>query len=785
MPPPRQHPTDPILYLLARFPSVTETFLYEEIEALERAGVAVETWALRTQSVPLLQPAAQRLHSRTGVPNAMIALAAFARWAVRAPRAMLANTAWAWSARPRGRLALIRHWGAWFLAPALAEEVEKRCVRHIHAAYLGPTATAARIASDLAALPFSASAHAHDIFKGSRGLETKILETTFLRTISEHNRRRLIALSPALTGHPIVVVPCGLSPDWFEPRKSGERAAQPTVLAVAQLESYKALDVLIDASAILNYRGVAHRVVIIGEGTRRDALQRRIHRHRLEGVVELTGARTSEEVRLELDRATLFAAPGREEKSGKKDGIPVAIAEAMARGVPVVASRISGIPELVHHRKTGLLVRPDDPGEMAHALEKLIGDPPLGRALSRRARDRVGRTRRSDACAQVLASCLRGRMPDSGEEADPEPAPDLEPAPSARGDAPNHTEIRCVGDDDADAVIDLFARTFGPREASSRWRRWRWLMDGSRSDPKSGDERRSFVVEKGNCIVGCMIVVPVPLWVHDRTVTVNWIGATALLPGHRGLGGLLMGKVREELHLSSGFPTARMLRFWRRVDRRRELLVPCSLRHWVRLLRRPGAAERWGFGPLGAIEDKAGELLGKAGGLRARSVEKIGDDWDAWLQGATRTWPITLARSVPLCNRLYSEDPVAPCEMVVVERRGHPAAFAAIDLYRGEDERLHAGLADLFAAESDGAALAFALHAAVRLARRRGATVLKALEPTHPKTRALLRAAGFLPGRGARYPLLLARAPNHVSSSWYADTTNWHLTRSWCDPRRY
>ncbi len=781
MPPPSQTTSNPILYLLARFPSVTETFLYEEIEALERAGVEVEIWALRSQSVPLWQPAASRLRPRTRVPKATTAMAAFIAWARRAPRAMLANTAWAWSARPRWGRALARHWAAGFLAPALADRLAETGARHIHAAYLGPTATAARIAADLAGVPFSASAHAHDIFKGSRGLDAKIRDAVFVRTISEHNRRRLIALSPARAARPIVVVPCGLSAAWFEPRDQAGRASPPTVLAVAQLEPYKALDVLIDASAILHYRGIAHRIVIVGDGSEGDGLQRRIHRNRLERVVELIGAIDSEQVREKLDKATVFAAPAREEKSGKKDGIPVAIAEAMARGVPVVATRISGIPELVHHRRTGVLVPPEDPGEMAHALEELISDARLRDELSRRARDRVGRTRRSGICAQAFASCLEGPPLAIGEDTGAQP----EPARSASKYAASSIEIRHLIAGDADDVIDLFARTFGPLEASSRWRRWRWLMDENPSDPGPGGERRSFVVENGHGIVGCMIVVPVPLWVHDRNVTVNWIGATALLPGHRGSGGLLMGKAREELHLSSGFPSERMLRFWRRVDRRRELLVPCALRHWVRVLRHPGAMGRWGLGTLGAVEDKAGELLGTAGGLRARSVEKIDESWEDWLQEATRTWPITLSRSVALCNWLYAGDPVAPCVIVAVERRGRPAAFAAIDLYRGDDGRLHAGLADLFAIGSDHAALAFALHAAIGLARRRGAATLKALEPTHPKVRVMLRAAGFLPGRGARHHLLLARAPDHVSSSWYADTGNWHMTRSWCDPRRH
>jgi len=773
-----------VLYLLARFPSVTETFLYDEIAALGSAGVEVVPWALRRQAVPVLQPGARALEPGVAIPDAARAIGAWVRWWLRAPRAMALATRGSWRGRPAGARARLRHWIAWGLGPAAADAVLGSGARHIHAAYLGPPAAAAAVASLLTEVPYSASAHAHDIFKGTRGLKAKIEGAAFVRAISEHNRRHLARLTQGVTRPTaLCVVPCGLTEDWFEP-PAARPESPPTILAVAQLERYKALDLLIDAAAILRYRGVALRLVIVGEGSRRRALEARIRGAGLDGVVELAGARDRGEVRRRLDAATLFAAPGRVEPSGKKDGIPVAIVEAMARGAPVVATRISGVAELVSHRRTGLLVPPDDAGALAHALERLLGDPAARAALARQARAVVERTRRAERCAAELARLLAGERssrPATASGKEPVP-PGLRAVAPAQPGAPR---VRPLQPEDRPAVVDLFARSFGPLEAAERERRWRWLLEES---PARGLEgaARPFVLEREGSLVGCMVVVPMPLWVWDRSVVVHWIGATTLLPGERGAAALLMGRVREELPLSSGLPTARMLRFWRKVDRHRELLVPGELGLWSRLVAPP--APRHLPRPLrelpGRCEEGAGRSLGAALGLRARPASRLEADWDDWLRAATRGWPITLARSVALCNWLYADDPLAPCRLVLVERRGRPAGFAAIDCYQGEDGRRHAGLSDLFSARTDPAALAFTLHAALAQARRLGAVSLKALEPTHPTTRRLLRAAGFLAGRSQAHPLLLARAPDHVSPSWYADLHHWHLTRSWCDPRR-
>lgn len=744
-------PPGPLLYVLARFPSVTETFLYEEIAALSRAGLQVQVCALRKQKVPVLQDEARRLAGSVLYPTPFALLLAFKRWQLRAPLTMIRGAREAWRSRPRSNLALCRHLMAWFCAPWLADCARRSGAQHLHAAYMGPPTTAARAAAQLLGLPFSAAAHAHDIFKETRGLTAKLRAAAFVRVISQYNLRLLRQLAPDLPPERLPLVRCGLGASWFS-APTPRPTSPPTILSVAQLEPYKALDVLIDAAAILRYRKIPHIVLIVGSGSQENALRGQIERLGLGDTVKLLGARRSSAVAALLNQASVFVASARTEESGKQDGIPVALMEAMARQVPVVATRLSGIGELVLHQRTGWLVPPEDPGALAHALEGLLSATGLAARRAAAGRARVQAQHDSAQSATLLALCLRGNLCSTAARIE---------APRDNQRRRPRVRLRVLREaDDREAVLDIFARSFGPAEAQRRRARWQWLVRG---------EMPGFVVEaESQGPVGALLTTSVPLWAGDRVLPFRWIGATALLPDWRGAGGQLMGVVRDRELLSSGFPLPRMHSFWQRVDRWGDLVSPADLRSWVRHLRLPLPPC-----PLRLLRFQVAKL------------ESFDARWDDWLRRATRTWPITLARSSATCNWLFREDPVAPHTLIAVLRNGQPAGYAAIDFYRDNQGKLQAGLGDLFAARGDLTALACALRAASAEARGQGAVSLKALEPSDPGSRRLLRAFGFLAGRSAARPLLLAHAPQHLSSSWYTDLRNWQLSRIWADSRRF
>jgi glycosyltransferase involved in cell wall biosynthesis len=160
-------------------------------------------------------------------------------------------------------------------------------------------------------------------------------------------------------------------------------------VCVGALEEKKGQTYLIQACRLLKQRNIDFVCHLIGEGQTRAELERQILEADLASVVRLEGGRPRAEVLRMLEHADVVALPSIQAKSGKMEGIPVALMEPQACEVPVVSTRISGIPELVEDGVTGLLVPPADPTALAGALERLARDPELGRRLGRAGRVKV------------------------------------------------------------------------------------------------------------------------------------------------------------------------------------------------------------------------------------------------------------------------------------------------------------------------------------------------------------------------------------------------------------
>jgi glycosyltransferase involved in cell wall biosynthesis len=171
---------------------------------------------------------------------------------------------------------------------------------------------------------------------------------------------------------------------------------------VAALQPYKGLPVLIDACARLKAAGFRFRCDIVGDGRMRDSLAGSIAGAGLGDCVRLRGALRQDEVATLLQEATIFVLPSVVARDGQMEGIPVALMEAMAAERPVIASAISGIPELVEHAVNGLLVEPGNPAALAEAIAGLLGDARRARVMGRRGRATVLRAFRLDRCTAAL-----------------------------------------------------------------------------------------------------------------------------------------------------------------------------------------------------------------------------------------------------------------------------------------------------------------------------------------------------------------------------------------------
>jgi glycosyltransferase involved in cell wall biosynthesis len=207
--------------------------------------------------------------------------------------------------------------------------------------------------------------------------------------ISEYNRRRLLTEQLGVAASRIRVVRCGVSASRFTPLPAPTGNAPFTVLCVARLEPKKGHRHLIEACRLLVARGIAVRCWIAGEGRERARLERARDAAGLGTRVVLLGNQSRAEIRGLLADAHVFVLPSVVARDGRRDGIPVALMEAMAMQRPVVSTRISGIPELIDDGISGRLVDPGDAAALADALEQLYRDPARAARMAEYAARRV------------------------------------------------------------------------------------------------------------------------------------------------------------------------------------------------------------------------------------------------------------------------------------------------------------------------------------------------------------------------------------------------------------
>ena len=394
-----------IAVIISRFPLITETFILREIIEMERQGQPVLL-------VPLLEERAVVVHREAEPWVARALFTPFISPPILAANArMLGWRPWRY-VRTVFRVAagtisdppcFVRSLVLFPKAVFLASRLESEGVRHVHAHYATHPATVALIISELTDVTFSFTVHAHDIFVRRPLLGWKLETATFVRSISRFNRHFLAERYSDELVRKIQVIHVGIAPDDYPPSAGPagpERRAH--ILCVASLQPYKGISVLLDACHLLRQRGVEFTCTIAGEGRMRPALEAQRRRLGLDRRVTLVGARPQHEVGKLMRTASLFVMPSVVARDGQMEGIPVAVMEAMASRLPVVASSLSGIPEAVKHESTGLLVTPGQAAELAGAIGRVLSDPTAAREMGERARGVVQREFRLEACVSDL-----------------------------------------------------------------------------------------------------------------------------------------------------------------------------------------------------------------------------------------------------------------------------------------------------------------------------------------------------------------------------------------------
>ncbi len=397
-----------ITYVIGTYPSLTTTFIDREISALIARDVDVRVVSLRRPHTDL-SDAQQALAARTEYvlpvrPLSMIG--SQLTWLLRRPVTYIRLLAYLLTRR-HGQASRRKTVAHFVMGVDVARRLRGRPDGRIHAHFADRAATVALVASRLLGTTYSLTAHANDIYLSPTLLETKIANSAVTVTCTEYNLRHLRDTLGREAGRRVRRIYHGLDLERYTSIRPAT-GSTPLVVSVGQLKEKKGLRHLVEAMAILRDRGFDTECSIVGEGPLRSDLEALIRELRIEDRVRLTGALPHPEVIDQYRNARMFVLPCVIAEDGDRDGIPNAILEAMAAGVPVISTPISGIPEAVKDEESGLLVETANSQRLADAIERLGGDDELWDVLSRTARAFVVREfeleRNTDRFLEVIAS---------------------------------------------------------------------------------------------------------------------------------------------------------------------------------------------------------------------------------------------------------------------------------------------------------------------------------------------------------------------------------------------
>jgi glycosyltransferase involved in cell wall biosynthesis len=406
-----------VAYIVSRFPALTETFVLYEILAMEKLGVGVELYPLLRTRSKVTHPEAERwVHRAHYLPFLSLAILRAQWYFIRRDLVAYCKV---WADVLRGAWGSANYFfGAIAIFPKVvlwAYDMLDQEVVHIHAHFANHPAVAALIIQRLTGIPFSFTARGTDIQVDRHLLKRKVQAAEFAIAVSNYNKTIMIDECGPAVREKIHVVYGGVDVDRLSPPHAKSSVGAFRILCVARFEEVKGHPYLVEACRTLQERGVDFECRLIGDGPLLPSVKKRIEEAGLSKEVRLLGPRVYREVIHELWQSDSLVLPSVPTALGNREGIPNVLKEAMACGLPVVATSIGGIPELVEDGQTGILVPPKSGIALADALQRLYDDPTLRRQLGRAGKERVLRdfslrTSTTKRASLYLGSSRAGRL---------------------------------------------------------------------------------------------------------------------------------------------------------------------------------------------------------------------------------------------------------------------------------------------------------------------------------------------------------------------------------------
>ena len=361
-------------YIIGTYPLITTTFIDREIQGLRERGIEIAILSIRRPPAEV-----ERMQEYKAVRQSTVYLLPV-NWV----RLILAHLYFA-AARPlaywwllgylvsrthpnlKQRAKTIFHFAAGVYAAYLLRD---EACDHLHAHFVDRAATVALCASRLLGKPYSVTAHANDLYAGPVLLFEKFKHAQFAVTVSKFNKEHILENCPGLDAQRMIVLHPWVNLNEFQPPATRPQNRRLAILSVGRLVEKKGHRYLINACRLLRDQGLHIDCRIVGSGPLENELRALVGAQGMVDCIQFEGSRSKVQVLRWLAQADVFVLASVIAQDGDRDGMPVALAEAMAMQVPVISTNIVGIGELVQPG-SGCLVTPKDPVALAQAIESI------------------------------------------------------------------------------------------------------------------------------------------------------------------------------------------------------------------------------------------------------------------------------------------------------------------------------------------------------------------------------------------------------------------------------
>ena len=398
----KQHRTH-VAYILRSYPRLSQTFVLQEIWALEQLGVPLHIFAMTNPHESMVQTQVAEIQApvdyldvrqqpawRQGV---LSHLQCFARAPLRYTKTLW--YVWRHTECDEGYTTTSRS-TCFHLAVYLTQRLRQvqqttgQAIEHLHAHFAHDPTLIAQLVHFLTGLPFSFTAHARDLYQiPQEALVERLHSAQLVVTCCGANLDYIKTVAPPTQQPPIYLIHHGVNLAMFQPAAPPVVGAVPRILSVGRLVTKKGFADLLAACALLQAADQPFQCLIFGEGPLYAELLAQIDQLGLNGTVQLLGACTQQALVPMLQQADIFALTPCVTDDGDRDGVPNVLVEAMACALPVVSTGVGGIPELVTHEVNGLLAAPHDVTAIAAHLAALLTDATRRQQLGQAARQTV------------------------------------------------------------------------------------------------------------------------------------------------------------------------------------------------------------------------------------------------------------------------------------------------------------------------------------------------------------------------------------------------------------